>query len=399
VRADPSLFRAICLLFDRSAIIHKLVCAHPEILDELLFARMLTLHKPGSLMRREIRALATESDEETARRLWLWVKAEQVRISIAMVLSGAEPPPVELALSRVASVAVDEMLQRVDPEGELAVVAMGKFGGREMSPGSDLDMMVICAGSATEAHTRRTPPGEILGHRGPIGSTFEVDMRLRPHGQDGPLVVSLPALRHYHQDHGGQLWERQALLRSRAISDRSPVRARRDELRAAFITLRDELLFGRPPQPDLWAQIRQMRQRIETEKAKGQPPHKFFKAGPGGILDIEFICQAFQLAHAGTDPKLRSPNTRESLRSLARAGLIPHDDAVTLLDNYNFLRKLEFKLRRQDNQPITVIEDDSDLHHSIATWMGFADQPAFWSSLEARMEQNRQLFIRLLQGG
>ncbi len=394
---NKPFFLALCMLFDRSSFIQSLVCAHPEILEELMMTGTLRLNKTGRVMRREIRMLEKPDDDETAKALWLWIKAEQVRIAMAQVLSMVGLQRVEFALSRLASVAVDEMLRRVDPEGDLIAVAMGKFGAREMSFGSDLDMMLVCVGASDEVMTRKALRlRRLLGHKGPLGAGFEVDMRLRPHGEDGPLVVSLPALEHYHNGHGGMLWERQALLRSRPLSDRSEVRQKREAGGELFMEARRRILFGQPPPPDLFAQIASMRRRIEVEKVKAVPPQRCFKAGPGGILDVEFIVQALQLRHGGEVAGLDSQNTREAAHVLHQAGLLTSRQHSRLMDNYEFLRRVEFRLRREHNSPVNEIADDFDLGHSISHWMSFPDIAALLEELGRRMAENRTMFETLV---
>jgi glutamate-ammonia-ligase adenylyltransferase len=392
-------FKALCKLFDRSSFIHALVCAHPEILEELMMTGTLRLNKMGRVMRREIRALETDADEETAKALWLWIKAEQVRIAMAQVLSMVNLERVEFALSRLASVVVDEMLRRVDPEGEMAVVAMGKFGAREMSFGSDLDMMLVCRGESTETMTRKALRlSHILGFKGPLGAGFEVDMRLRPHGIDGPLVVSLPALDRYHHGHGGMFWERQALLRSRPISDRSDARSAREATAAEFMALREKLLFEEGPFPEMLTEVRSMRRRIEEEKTRGKEPCRCFKAGPGGILDCEFIAQTLQMEFGRDRPQLHGQNTRVTLAALGKLGILPEADAAKLVENYDRLRNIEFRLRREHNSPVTEIAVDSDLEHSIARWMNFPSFAALMDDLKVRMRENRALFDRVTTG-
>jgi [glutamine synthetase] adenylyltransferase / [glutamine synthetase]-adenylyl-L-tyrosine phosphorylase len=390
---NPQFFYALCMLFDRSEFIHRLVCAHPEILEELMMTSALRLNKPGRIMRREIRALETNDDETTAQNLWLWIKAEQVRMAMAQVLSKVNLERVEFTLSRMASVAVGEMLRRVDPEGELIVVAMGKFGAREMSFGSDLDMMIVCAGAATEAMTRKVLRlNKIMGYKGPLGTGLDVDMRLRPYGDDGPLVVALPSLEYYHDGHGGELWERQAMLRCRPISDRSDARAIRETTAEAFMTLREKLLFSMPPPEDLMVRVAAMRNRIEQEKTKNKKPERCIKAGPGGILDVEFIAQAKQMKCGYTHKELRGQNTRDTLRTLLSLGILPKTVVEELLVNYELLRTVEFRLRREHNTPVTSIDEDSDTEHSIARWTNFKDFPSLLDELKKRMSGNRRFF-------
>ncbi|MBN1403193.1 MAG: hypothetical protein JW942_01840 [Opitutales bacterium] len=395
---NAQFFKALCMIFDRSSFIHSLVCAHPEILEELMLVSALRLNKPGRIMRAQVRALEKDSDEATAKALWLWIKAEQVRIAMAQVLSEVGLPRVELALSRVGSVVVSEMLRRVDPEGELIAVALGKFGGRELSFGSDLDMMLVCREASDERMINKAIRlKKLLGYKGPLGPGFEIDMRLRPHGEDGPLVVALPALLKYHRGQGGQQWEKQALLRSRPIADRSETRGRRDDTAEAYIQMRREIIFGETTgdKNSILAEIRRMRAKIETEKAKARPPQRSFKAGPGGLLDVEFSVQALQMLHGGTRPQICSQNTRDALKLLHSAEIISTQDYSSLKDNYEFLRTLEFRLRREHNTPISSIEADSDLEHSIAKWMSFEDFPSLMKELTERMARTRSLYDKL----
>jgi glutamate-ammonia-ligase adenylyltransferase len=192
------------------------------------------------------------------------------------------------------------------------------------------------------------------------------------------------------------LWERQALLRSRPLSDRSEVRANREEIATAYSTLKDEILFGTPPPPDLFQQVAGMRWRIETEKTKDRIPERCFKAGPGGILDVEFIVQAMQLANGGTRAQLRSPNTRNALLALGAEGLIDQERASKLMEGYELLRTLEFRLRREHNAPVTYIDENTDLEHSIARWMKYKNFEELMGNISEKMRRNREIFEQLI---
>jgi glutamate-ammonia-ligase adenylyltransferase len=383
---NPNLFKILCLLFDRSRFIHELLCLHPEIIEELLsYAGRQVKEAPDLLAEMRL----GPRDEGSADWLWIYVKAEQVRIAINGLMEVCDAAESERQLSALAEAALIHCLGAADPDGMLAVVGLGKFGSREITLGSDLDLLVLGPpGSGAEGARRVQALLRLLGHAHSHGKMFEADLRLRPHGQDGPLVTTLDALRAYHQGSAG-FWEVLMLTRARPV-------AGNPELCAAFSAWRDELLFGGPPPgPDKWAEMDAVRARVQREKVNPLAPECSFKACAGGLLDIEFCAQRHVLQHGRAVPALRATATRGQLDGMAAA--LPERAAAveSLRAAYDYLRALELALRRDSNSGVSEIPSDAAAQAPLARWMGFADRDAFWAHHTATLARARESLASL----
>ncbi len=235
------------------------------------------------------------------------------------------------------------------PGGALAVVAMGKAGGREMMAGSDLDLMFIYdhTADATESRGARSLPASqwfvravqaciaALTAPGPEGQMYALDMRLRPSGNKGPVAVSLEGFRHYHE-WDAWTWERMALTRARVAAGPADMRRKVNQAIEAAIQ--------RQQTPDqIRANATTMRERV----ARDLRPHGPWdvKLRTGGLIDIEFIAQTLQLIHARDAGVHRSQTTRVALQRLSRANVIANRDARLLIDAERLWRTIQGMLR------------------------------------------------------
>jgi glutamate-ammonia-ligase adenylyltransferase len=221
------------------------------------------------------------------------------------------------------------------PGGAMAVVAMGKLGGREMTAASDLDLIVVYdfdAGAATSDGLKPLPPTQYytrltqrlisaLTAQTAEGNLYAVDMRLRPSGQQGPLATQLAGFVDYQQNEAWT-WEHLALTRARVVSGPAPLRA------AVEGAIRNALTRPRDAAKTT-ADVRAMRALIEKEK--GSTDIWELKLVRGGLVDLEFIAQYLQLVHAQAHPDILSQNTVTALVNLDRAGLLPPQAADVLL--------------------------------------------------------------------
>ena len=184
-------------------------------------------------------------------------------------------------------------------------------------------------------------------HLGAYGKLYEVDVRLRPTGKSGALAISRQEFARYFADGSGQLWERQALCKARAVcgSPRAAAAATAAVHRAAF---------GHRWRRKDAEEIRHMRPRLEETAAAGD-----LKRGPGGLVDIEFLVQMLQLQHARKNPGLRTPNTLAALAELHAAGLLGEEDYRFFDGQYRFLRT--------DRGAAAVVEFDRPRHACPAT--------------------------------
>jgi glutamate-ammonia-ligase adenylyltransferase len=380
---DPRFLRVLALLFDRSEFIHQLLCQHPEILDEVLRPEILRRRKSVADTLRELAEGAPPEDGFEAW-LWLYVKAEQIRIAIGDLLGYLPQEETEQNLTTLADAVLTFLAQRIDPGQRLLIVALGKYGGRELTFGSDLDLLIL--------GERHDPPGndtmvrklaQCLASRPGLGSIYQSDFRLRPHGQAGPLVPTLAALRRYYH-RSAQGWEKQALARARPVTGQP-------QLRAEFLQFLDELLYRRETSPEELQELWNMRLRIERERNRTDPPQRAFKTGPGGMIELEFFGQFLQLRHGHRHSELRQPNTRRLLRDIGRLGLMAPGPNATLIQNFDFLKRVEVLLRRNRNAAVSVIGDSPEEQSALARWSGFPDRPSFWAAHHQCMTSTREV--------
>ncbi len=382
---NPGLLKTLCMLFDRSNFIHTLFCRHPEMVDELMVEAPRRQKSRGEL-RAEIDLLPR--GEDFPRLLWLYVKAEQVRLAMGELLYGLPLEQTARSMTDLAEAALGAALAEVDPAGELAVIAAGKFGSGELTPGSDLDLMIWGRRGNLAAQTEKARAlGQLLSHKTPLGRTFEIDQRLRPHGPDGPLVVTPEAFREYHAAGGAQACERQLLCRFRPVAG-DPT------LLAEFERQRDGLLYT-DREPPKAGDFLKMRAKIEANAAPDA--RESFKAGPGGLVDIDFAAQWLQMTCGRAKTALRVPQSRKILRTAAEIGCLDTEVAEDLLGDHAFLRMIELNLRRIDFTGIARLPTGAAERRCLARWMGYGEFDALERDLRLRMRRVRGHFHRLLQ--
>ncbi|MCL2160899.1 MAG: bifunctional [glutamate--ammonia ligase]-adenylyl-L-tyrosine phosphorylase/[glutamate--ammonia-ligase] adenylyltransferase [Betaproteobacteria bacterium] len=267
-------------------------------------------------------------------------------------------------------------------EQELLIIGMGKLGGRELNVSSDIDLIFLYPedGNTTGptvidnfAFFERLGKqiiaalNEITEH----GQVFRVDMRLRPNGDSGPLVANFDMLENYFLTQGRE-WERYAWIKARAI-----VGERMEELQIISrpFVFRKYLDFGAiGAMRALHAQIR--REVTRRDRANN------IKLGPGGIREIEFIAQAFQLIRGGRDQTLQIRPTLQVFERLAARGILQPDAVEELNTAYIFLRRLEHRLQYLDDAQTHDLPENEADRTLIAEAMGFADYAAFLEGLD-----------------
>jgi glutamate-ammonia-ligase adenylyltransferase len=274
---------------------------------------------------------------------------------------------------------------------ELMVLAMGKHGGAELNVSSDIDLIFVYP----EDGETQAGPGQrsLSNHEFFIrmgkkliaalaeitedGFTFRVDMALRPNGNSGPLAASLGMVEQYLIVQGRE-WERYAWVKARAVTGKPADIAALEAIVRPFV-FRRYLDFG------VIDAIRNMHAQIRAEVNRQERLHpdrsNNVKLGRGGIREIEFLAQVFQLIRGGRDGTLRDRSTRATLRILPEKGLLTADTVEQLLDSYTFLRNLEHRLQYIDDAQthnLPFSEADRDL---VARWMGMPDVPELLAEL------------------
>lgn len=253
-------------------------------------------------------------------------------------------------------------------DADMAVIAMGKLGGRELNYASDIDFMFVGEGDPRPALT-------VARH------AWRVDVDLRPEGRNGPLIRTLDSYQAYW-DRWAHTWEFQALIKARPAAGQA-------ELGAAFLRAAVERVWARPFGADDLRAVRAMKARTEGDVARRGLTARELKRGPGGIRDIEFAVQLLQLVHGRADSALRSPTTLNALSELAAAGYVATDDADALDRAYRFLRAAEHRLQLVENQPVHALPTDEAGRVRLARVMGYRDDATMTATAYFERELRR----------
>ncbi|MGH8231727.1 MAG: bifunctional [glutamate--ammonia ligase]-adenylyl-L-tyrosine phosphorylase/[glutamate--ammonia-ligase] adenylyltransferase, partial [Steroidobacteraceae bacterium] len=270
---------------------------------------------------------------------------------------------------------------------QLIIVAMGKLGGGELNFSSDIDLVLLYPDSgetdgprsiANEEFFTRLGQGLIRLLEQPTedGFVFRVDLRLRPNGDSGPLVTNATALEDYLQSQGRD-WERYAWIKARAVTNAA---AYQELFRSSVqpFVYRRYLDFG------VFDSLREMKALIEREVQRRELA-AHIKLGDGGIREIEFIVQSFQLIRGGQDTRLQTTALRAALVRLVGAKLLPVDAVAVLDAAYVFLRRLENRLQMRADQQLHQLPEEPLQRELLAASMGCAD----WSELADDIERHR----------
>ncbi|MGI9336273.1 MAG: bifunctional [glutamate--ammonia ligase]-adenylyl-L-tyrosine phosphorylase/[glutamate--ammonia-ligase] adenylyltransferase, partial [Gammaproteobacteria bacterium] len=272
---------------------------------------------------------------------------------------------------------------------KLVVMALGKLGARELNFSSDVDLIFTfpSAGETQGGRGRARSNDEFfqklaqqlincLSAATEDGYVFRVDMRLRPFGKSGPLVCTFGALESYYETHGRD-WERYALIRARVIAgDRAGGTALLEHL-TPFV-YRRYLDFG------TLASLREMKQMITREVTRRGLEHNV-KLGAGGIREIEFTGQAFQMVRGGRTPSLRERRILVVLGRLAELGLLPRQAADELTGAYRFLRNVEHRLQQADDAQTHTVPEDGPARELLAAAIR---QPS-WHALDQALKRHK----------
>jgi len=289
----------------------------------------------------------------------------------------------EIAVQRAQSVAMQALTQQYgQPIGtdsgkpqELMIIGMGKLGGGELNVSSDIDLIFVYPEDGKTNGDRSIDNNDFFSRLGKkiialindvtgYGYVFRVDMRLRPYGDSGALVTSFAALEEYLISQGRE-WERYAWIKARVIAPANcPETTELNKLTRPFI-FRKYLDFG------AFESMRNLHVQIRQEVLRRDRLNNV-KLGPGGIREIEFIAQVFQLIRGGPDARLRIRPTQRVLKLLADNGQISADSALELNTAYIFLRNLEHRLQYLDDQQTQDLPEKELDQEIIASAMGYS---------------------------
>lgn len=340
---------------------------HPEDLELLTDLSRLPETDSDEATQSAREAVANSSDPSIALRLHK--RRQYLRIAVADLLGIPTVEQVGEALASLADatlrVALDISCSETNCSGTpLAVIGMGKLGGRELNYASDIDVIFVSEnGEDQTARTHAERLVSIIGGDTPVNSIFRIDTDLRPEGRAGPLVRSIASYKSYW-DRWAEAWEFQALIKARPVAGDF-------ELGKHFIEAARPFVWPQSLNPEAIRSIRAMKARAEEELRKKGSADREVKRGPGGIRDIEFAIQLLQLVHGRADETLRERSTLRALNALAEGGYIDQNDSRALANAYRFLRSVEHRLQIKDERQIYSLPRKAAELDSLAKSMGF----------------------------
>ncbi len=366
--SNPRLLELLVRTFDASRFAGDLLIRRPQLLEEI--TRRSDFNRTPSVA--EHLAQLRGSPEIEAVRSYRQSHLLRILLRDVLGLAGINEVAREHANLAEACLIVTHL--QATTERDVTVIALGKFGGGELSYGSDLDVVFV----GTDSRPARALVAT-MGLKTAEGALGVLDSRLRPDGEKGPLVVPLEGFVAYYEGRA-QFWELQTLTRARAIA--GP--AGDDFIAAAQAAWRRA---GRLP--GIEEKIGDMLGRIQRDRSRGNPQLDF-KTGAGGIVEAEFLVQLLQMRH-----DVWEPNWSRALGLLVDREIVPETEAAALRGGYELLRRIESALRRWENTGVSILPADEFGQFRLARWLGFESAASFWGAYAAARETIHALYGRL----
>ena len=360
---NPKLLELLVRTFDASFFATNVLVRHPHLLEEI--TRSATLDRSLSLSEHAI-ALHPFVERRDLDAIRVYRQTQLLRTTMRDVLGLCALPDLWQEITDIAEACL-LAATAIASANNLTIVAMGKFGGRELTYASDLDLMFV--GDDFRAAQNLITALSIPSPEGVIAT---VDARLRPEGEKGPLVSSIEAFEAYYRDRA-QFWEIQALSRARPVTG-----PHQESFRA--IAHAAWSIAGR--NPDLFEKIDAMLHRVRAERGSGNDALDF-KTGVGGIVEAEFLVQALQMRN-----DLRETSVQLAIGKLV--GILSSEDVDLLGRHYEFLRRLETVLRRRRNISVSSLPANPAEQRKLAIGMEFKDRETWQERCErARADIHR----------
>jgi len=360
--ANPSLLDLVAEIMGNAPLLAEQLARHTTLLDSVLQAHFFEPPPPQAILSAELEKALAQADDiqqvlDISRR---WANDRKFQVGVLTLRAAIDAATAALALSDIADAVLERLTPRVEaelaqshgrvPGGAWVILAMGKAGGREMSATSDLDLILVYDAPAEADDSDGARPLAVsvwfarltqrlvsaLTAKTGEGTLYEVDMRLRPSGNSGPIAASLEAFERY-QDEAAWTWEHMALTRARIVAGDAALAGRVEAIIARTL--------AKPRDPaKLVLDVADMRERMAAEhKAGSRWEVKHLR---GGLVDIEFIAQYLQLAFAADHPEVLSPNTAGALEKLAEAGVLARPDRDAMMEALSLWQAVQTVLRQ-----------------------------------------------------
>ena len=426
----PSTLEALTRVCGTSLYLADMLIASPELFDLLTVPTLVERSKTIVEKQEEALQIVAEAPKERMLSMLRQYKNDEIwRIALRNILGNATLPDTTQELSDLAEAILQAIYPEVEaemqeahgtplgPDGTpvtFAIIAMGKFGGRELNFSSDLDVMYVYSadGETTQGMSNvdyfsavgLELVNRLAGNQG-MG-IYEIDLRLRPHGTGGAIALPLAGYQHYY-DNAAEVWERQALTRARVVAGDT------EQLGNQFLEIARAFCYKDALTSEEIAEIVHTRQRKEAQATrrtstrrrrggKTQTSTTNVKSGYGGLVDIEFAVQTLQLVHGGTETSIRVQNTLLAIDRLHNIGILTEAQRDGLTEAYQFLRRVENALRIVHDRALDALPKNRAELGQLARRLGYTgadDTPAveaFSQDYGKWTETTRALFNQIL---
>jgi len=428
---SPEAARVLVSLFSGSVAVSEWLIKHPEWLSTLDPALLQNPRREQGL-RREVNewldpAVAGGNHSEALAKLRLFQRRDLMRLATRELARLATTSELTLELSNLADVCLNSVWRicfeqhvarlgrpyHQDADGrwfptQFTVIGLGKLGGQELNYNSDVDLTLVYSEEgfvfkeppAKNAATERALSSHQFFKRAaeafvteltrstPEGVLYRVDLRLRPEGDAGPIVRSLPSYEAFYSQ-WGQTWERMMLMKARGVAGDSV-------LASEFLETIQPFRYPRSLPEGALREVAAMKLRMESEVVKSGELERNVKLGLGGIREIEFIVQATELIHGGRMPFLQERQTLPALNKMVQYHLIEPENASALQEAYCFLRDVEHRLQMENNLQTHTIPTAAPARERLAKLMDFKSAKEFDAALRKHTAIVRELYTRFL---
>ena len=417
---NPPILKLLAKVFGSSRFLSNHLIQHPELLDELLHPSHSDIIRTKEQMVKSLYTFLNKDEEDLESlmdHLRRFKHAEILRIGINDIYGDMEITEVTRQLSEVAEICLStayEIALNVQKKRyslphvwspPFVILGMGKLGGRELNYSSDLDLIFLYDAANHGRLPDQIDPHEFyskLAQRfitimtAPTveGTLYEIDTRLRPSGTFGPIVTSLASFKEYHARYAW-FWERQALVKARPIAGDPGIYTPVSEILVGII-------YRKPITEKDRRALLDLREQMEREIAKESSRRKHIKCGHGGLVDIEFIVQYYQMREGRKFLSLRHTNTLMALREMKRLGIFPSSTVQDLKKGYLFLRRLENRIQILENRSSPFFDPGSGELKVLARRMGYRKKNGIsaperlYQDYQALTEKVRALFKQLI---
>ena len=413
LRQHPDVIRFIALILGAAPRLAEILAQHPHVIDSLIDPRFFGLPPDEGRLEAELaRALAeTRSYEEMLDAIRRFGQEHMFLIGARILSGSVSAEQAGEVFARLADVLIRALRSRVAddfaamhghlPGEQTAILALGRLGAREMTASSDLDLIVIYDFDAEHPNSDGKRPLygaqyfarltqrliSALTVRTNYGVLYPVDMRLRPSGRSGPLATQIDGFISY-QEREAWTWEHMALTRARIVCGPPAFSARIEAaIREILCRTRDVRAIAED--------VLEMRAAIAKEKGDADPWD--LKYAAGALVDIEFISQYLQLAHAAAIPDILETSTARMLEKAARLGVLAPEDAAVLRPAVRLYHDLTQILRLCLSGPFDPATASAGVLGLLARAADLPDFPALQAHVEETQRQVRECFVRILR--